>query len=113
MASTRLDLGAATWRKSSYSNGDGGDCLEVAEGFATWRKSSYSNGDGGNCLEVAEGFATWRKSSHSNTSGGDCLEVADGHQDLVPVRDSKRPEGPALVVHASAWSPFVESVKAS
>ncbi|WP_326677830.1 DUF397 domain-containing protein [Streptomyces sp. NBC_01237] len=113
MASTRLDLGAATWRRSSYSNGSGGDCLEVAEGFATWRKSSYSNTSGGDCLEVAEGFATWRKSSHSNSSGGDCLEVADGHQGLVPVRDSKRPEGPALVVHASAWSPFVESVKAS
>ncbi|MCX4676537.1 DUF397 domain-containing protein [Streptomyces sp. NBC_01433] len=57
--------------------------------------------------------AIWRRSSHSNSSGGDCLEVADGHQDLVPVRDSKRPEGPALVVHASAWSPFIESVKAS
>ncbi|KPC61158.1 DUF397 domain-containing protein [Streptomyces chattanoogensis] len=24
---------AATWRKSSYS-GDGGDCIEVADGFA-------------------------------------------------------------------------------
>ncbi|MFF1646297.1 DUF397 domain-containing protein [Streptomyces sp. NPDC058240] len=80
---------------------------------ATWRKSSYSNGDGGNCLEVAEEFARWRKSSHSNSSGGDCLEVADGHQDLVPVRDSKRPEGPALVIAASAWTPFVEAVKAS
>ncbi|MGW2109859.1 DUF397 domain-containing protein [Streptomyces sp. NPDC001948] len=79
----------------------------------TWRKSSHSNGDGGNCVEVAEGFARWRKSSHSNTSGGNCLEVADGHQDLVPVRDSKRPEGPALVIPASAWTPFVEAVKAS
>ncbi|MET9656718.1 DUF397 domain-containing protein [Streptomyces sp. NPDC006510] len=79
--------------------------------LATWRKSSYSNGDGGNCLEVAEEFARWRKSSYSNGDGGDCLEVADGHQDLVPVRDSKRPEGPVLVVPASAWTPFVESVK--
>ncbi|MFI5768589.1 DUF397 domain-containing protein [Streptomyces sp. NPDC051658] len=57
--------------------------------------------------------AIWRRSSHSNSSGGDCLEVADGHQDLVPVRDSKRPEGPALVIAASAWTPFVEAVKAS
>ncbi|WP_373562682.1 DUF397 domain-containing protein [Streptomyces sp. sk226] len=22
------------WRKSSYSNSDGGDCVEVADGFA-------------------------------------------------------------------------------
>ncbi|MEU4176308.1 DUF397 domain-containing protein [Streptomyces sp. NPDC026589] len=28
------DLNAATWRKSSYSNQDGGQCLEVADGFA-------------------------------------------------------------------------------
>ncbi|GHA87402.1 MULTISPECIES: DUF397 domain-containing protein [Streptomyces] len=28
-----LDLTAATWRKSSYSNQDGGQCLEVACGF--------------------------------------------------------------------------------
>ncbi|WP_405564411.1 DUF397 domain-containing protein [Streptomyces sp. NBC_01180] len=29
-----LDLTAVTWRKSSYSNQDGGQCLEVADGFA-------------------------------------------------------------------------------
>ncbi|MER8086211.1 DUF397 domain-containing protein [Streptomyces sp. NPDC094048] len=57
--------------------------------------------------------ATWRKSSCSNGDGGDCLEVADGHTGVVPVRDSKRPEGPALVIAASAWTPFVEAVKAS
>lgn len=27
------DLSAVSWRKSSYSNGDGGECLEVAHGF--------------------------------------------------------------------------------
>ncbi|MFC8537216.1 DUF397 domain-containing protein [Streptomyces sp. NPDC057249] len=57
--------------------------------------------------------AIWRKSSYSNTSGGNCLEVADGHAGLVPVRDSKRPDGPALVVNAAAWAPFIESVKAA
>ncbi|KUO21572.1 DUF397 domain-containing protein [Streptomyces dysideae] len=30
MASNRTDLSTAVWRKSSYSNGDGGDCVEVA-----------------------------------------------------------------------------------
>ncbi|MFC5912417.1 DUF397 domain-containing protein [Streptomyces pulveraceus] len=29
------------------------------------------------------------------------------------MRDSKRPDGPVLVLPASAWTPFVESVKAS
>ncbi|GGK72233.1 DUF397 domain-containing protein [Streptomyces flaveus] len=30
MASHEIDLTAALWRKSSYSNGTGGDCVEVA-----------------------------------------------------------------------------------
>lgn len=29
------DPSAATWHKSSYSGGDGGDCLEVASGHPT------------------------------------------------------------------------------
>ncbi|MGY1438592.1 DUF397 domain-containing protein [Streptomyces reniochalinae] len=29
-----LDLSAATWRKSSYSNPDGGACVEVSDDFA-------------------------------------------------------------------------------
>lgn len=30
MCSTRPDLTSASWRKSSYSDGGGGDCVEVA-----------------------------------------------------------------------------------
>ncbi|MFI6146587.1 DUF397 domain-containing protein [Streptomyces sp. NPDC051109] len=29
-----IDLSAATWRKSSYSNPDGGQCVEVSDDFA-------------------------------------------------------------------------------
>ncbi|HZG06059.1 MAG TPA: DUF397 domain-containing protein [Streptomyces sp.] len=29
-----LDLTCATWRKSSYSNQDGGECVEVSDDFA-------------------------------------------------------------------------------
>ncbi|WP_432071981.1 DUF397 domain-containing protein [Streptomyces wuyuanensis] len=54
----------------------------------------------------------WRKSSYSNGSGGDCVEVADGLPGAVPVRDSKLPDGPVLVVPASAWAAFVTAVKA-
>lgn len=28
-----LDLTTVTWRKSSYSNQDGGACIEVSDGF--------------------------------------------------------------------------------
>ncbi|MBT2506085.1 DUF397 domain-containing protein [Streptomyces sp. ISL-98] len=92
MASNGPDLSAAHWRKSSYSNGTGGDCIEVAERFP--------------------GAATWRKSSHSNGDGGSCVEVADGLTGIVPVRDSKTaPHGPAIVVPANAWARFVTAVQ--
>ncbi|MCX4750362.1 DUF397 domain-containing protein [Kitasatospora sp. NBC_01287] len=55
--------------------------------------------------------ATWRKSTHSQ-SGGQCIEVADGVPGLVPVRDSKDPEGGALVFGVEAFSSFVAEVKA-
>jgi hypothetical protein len=56
--------------------------------------------------------AHWRKSSYSNSSGGNCVEVADGFAGVIPVRDSKDPEGPALVFGADAWTAFVADVKA-
>ncbi|MBU7596547.1 DUF397 domain-containing protein [Streptomyces sp. P38-E01] len=55
---------------------------------------------------------TWRKSSHSNSDGGDCLEVADGHTGTLPVRDSKKPAGPALVFSTAEWNAFVSAVRA-
>ncbi|MFG2893761.1 DUF397 domain-containing protein [Streptomyces sp. NPDC048248] len=91
MAVRRLDLNAATWRKSSYSNQDGGECIEVSEDFLT--------------------AAAWRKSSYSNPDGGNCIEVADNHPALVPVRDSKDPHGPALIFEAAAWTSFITAVK--
>lgn len=58
------------------------------------------------------GTAQWRKSSYSNGSGGECVEVADGHPGIMPVRDSKDPQGPALLFTAAAWTAFVTGVKA-
>ncbi|GAA1428222.1 hypothetical protein GCM10009601_40990 [Streptomyces thermospinosisporus] len=57
------------------------------------------------------GLEGWRKSSYSNDQGGSCLEVLDGYRRGVPVRDSKNPQGPAVVVPASAWSAFVTAVR--
>ncbi len=54
--------------------------------------------------------AGWVKSSYSQT-GGECIEVADGFPGLIPVRDSKDPEGPALVFGADAFTSFVAAVK--
>ncbi|MFI6055821.1 DUF397 domain-containing protein [Streptomyces violascens] len=75
---------------------------------ASWHKSSYSGGEGGDCLEIAR----WQKSTYSDASGGDCLEVSDDFPHIVPVRDSKNPDGPVLVFPAAAWSAFIEDVRA-
>ncbi|WP_156726986.1 DUF397 domain-containing protein [Streptomyces apocyni] len=55
--------------------------------------------------------ATWRKSSYSDGQGGSCVEVADGLPRVVPVRDSKVPSGPALLIPHAGWASFVEAVK--
>lgn len=54
--------------------------------------------------------AAWRKSSYSNSQAGECVEVADNLPGITPVRDSKNPEGPALVFPARAWALFVASL---
>ncbi|WP_406114919.1 DUF397 domain-containing protein [Kitasatospora purpeofusca] len=54
---------------------------------------------------------SWRKSSYSNGGGG-CIEVADGYTDVVPVRDSKDPQGSSLLFPADAWRSFVTAVQA-
>ncbi|MFB7823813.1 DUF397 domain-containing protein [Streptomyces hydrogenans] len=55
---------------------------------------------------------TWTKSSFSG-GNNDCVEVAAGQlAGAMPVRDSKVPAGPALVVPTGAWGAFVDGVKA-
>ncbi|MDK0520000.1 DUF397 domain-containing protein [Streptomyces sp. ML-6] len=55
----------------------------------------------------------WVKSSYSGNGGGNCVEWAPSHVDsgIVPVRDSKSPETPALVFEPSAWSSFVTALQ--
>lgn len=55
--------------------------------------------------------ATWHKSSYSGGQGGDCLEVTHDHPGLVPVRDSKNPDGPKLVLRAEAWTAFINDLR--
>ncbi|MFJ8672582.1 DUF397 domain-containing protein [Streptomyces sp. NPDC093589] len=56
-------------------------------------------------------MAQWRKSSYSNGEGGNCIEVADGLPGVVPVRDSRAPQGPVPVVPAAGRTSFVAGVK--
>ena len=56
-------------------------------------------------------MASWRKSSYSGNTGGDCVEVADGLTGVVPVRDSKNPAGPVLVLGVGAWQAFMDGIR--
>jgi hypothetical protein len=56
-----------------------------------WVRSTYSSGDGGQCVEWAPVYA-----------------AAHG---VVPVRDSKDPEGSRLGVSVSSWAGFVAAVR--
>ena len=57
--------------------------------------------------------AAWRKSSYSDGGANNCVEVADGYPGLVPVRDSKTPTAPPLILAAATWTGFVDGVKAA
>ncbi|MFF3277043.1 DUF397 domain-containing protein [Streptomyces chrestomyceticus] len=55
-------------------------------------------------------YPRWGKSSYSD-NGGDCIEVATNlvaSRGVVPVRDSKDPDGPVLTLHPSAFAGLVE-----
>jgi hypothetical protein len=52
----------------------------------------------------------WRKSSFSGSQN--CVEVACNLPGVVAVRDSKTPDGPALVISLADWAAFTDSVKA-
>lgn len=68
-----------------------------------WFKSSYSGGDGDDCVEVA---LSWHKSSYSSSGSGDCVEVATCPQ-TIHIRDSKDRQGPQLALSPTAWGDFL------
>lgn len=55
----------------------------------------------------------WVKSSYSGNGGGNCLEWMPSAADsgIVPVRDSKVPTGPALILSDTAWGVFADFAK--
>jgi hypothetical protein len=71
-----------------------------------WRKSTYSGGNGGICVEVG----TWRKSSYSGGNGGECVEAADA-PGMVLVRDTTNRGGGTLAFSTAAWRTFTGELK--
>ncbi len=60
--------------------------------------------------------ASWRKSTNSGGNGGACVEVAvlpgskEGSDYVIALRDSKNPEGPALIFTPDEWTAFTAGV---
>jgi Domain of unknown function (DUF397) len=54
--------------------------------------------------------ATWRKSSISNSQGA-CVELARLDADEFAVRNSRNPEGPALIYTRAEIAALIEGVK--
>jgi hypothetical protein len=65
-------------------------------------------------MSNASGIAhRWVKSTYSG-GDGDCVEWAPAQvisTGLVPVRDSKSPDGPSLSVPFAAWAGLVDFVR--
>jgi hypothetical protein len=51
--------------------------------------------------------AAWTKSSYSGPTGGNCVEVAFLPAGQVAMRNSRQPDGPALVFTPAEWDAFI------
>lgn len=71
-----------------------------------WKKSSRSNGNGGNnCVQ-----ARWTKSTRSNPSGNCVMTKTDGRE--IQVRDSKLGDAsPILSFSFEDWGSFIAEIK--
>ncbi|MGR7001250.1 DUF397 domain-containing protein [Yinghuangia aomiensis] len=49
----------------------------------------------------------WRTSSRSGGQG-ECVQVASEVAEVIPVRDSKRRQGPVLGFTSAAWRSFID-----
>ncbi|MFD5000433.1 DUF397 domain-containing protein [Streptomyces buecherae] len=61
-----------------------------------------------------DGDVDWVKSSYSGVENA-CVEWSPDHvapHGTVPVRDSKDPGGLALTFDATAWTSFIDAIKA-
>ncbi|GGL71607.1 hypothetical protein GCM10010129_14050 [Streptomyces fumigatiscleroticus] len=53
---------------------------------------------------------SWFKSTYSGGSGTECVECAHAVDGML-VRDSKRSEGPVLLLQGSSWRAFTQALR--
>jgi hypothetical protein len=54
--------------------------------------------------------ATWRKSRHSNPSGN-CVEIAALSGGAIAIRNSRHPDGPALICKRADFAAFLAGAR--
>jgi hypothetical protein len=70
-----------------------------------WRKSSFSAGNGSDCVEI--GIA-WRKSSFSGANDDNCVEVGPTAHAIL-VRDTKHRDSGTLAFPPATWNAFLST----
>jgi len=55
--------------------------------------------------------AEWRTSTFSGGNGS-CVEVASNLPGIIAIRDSKDPQGPALIFTPREWTAFLAGIRA-
>jgi hypothetical protein len=53
----------------------------------------------------------WHKSRRSGPQGGNCVEIAHLPDGQVAVRNSRYPDGPALIFTSPEWDAFLGGAK--
>jgi uncharacterized protein DUF397 len=68
-------------------------------------------------IEADLSGAVWRRSAGSDGSDEACIEVAfapgskEGSEQIIAVRDSRHPDGPALIFTPAEWEAFTAGVR--
>ncbi len=94
-------------RHRRAARGIQGNHSYTARGYGAIPMSSIRNGMDASTLTDA----TWIRSRHSGPTGGNCVEVAFLADGQIAMRNSRHPQGPALIFTRPEWDAFLGGAK--